>query len=123
MAKKSCFDDALPEVGAGDFDDETDIPNIDQLVLERTVSDPLVQITATISEDHVSFIQCNRASPEESCHCYVDTTDPEFILNALERHIADGGWRKVVQFFQRDGRTISDPVTFRLKFDAVMNEA
>ena len=50
----------------------------------------------------------------------MDTLDPEMILNTLEGKFEQGLLEEVEEFFDKYGRSISDPVKFRMKLDAIV---
>jgi len=127
VGRKSCFDDILGDDGDGDYDDASDTPEVTMVTLTREVKEPIpVKIEATISESHMTKIVCFRTDrggrAAEEVHCYVDSVDPEPILNALEIYIEQGRWSSIFAFFKEQGMVVLDPHVFRMKMDAVMGE-
>jgi len=121
---KSCFDEILGDGSGDDFDPAEDTPEVTMVTLDREVKEPIpVKIEATISESHVTKIVCWRTDrSSEEVHCYIDSADPEPILNALEIYISNGRWSSIVEFFEEQGMVVLDPQIFRMKMDAIMGE-
>jgi len=121
---KSCFADILEDDDRTEYDDASDTKEVVMVTLTREVKEPIpVRIEATISESHMTKIVCYRTDrSKEEVHCYVDSVDPEPILNALEIYISQGRWSSIFAFFKEQGMVVLDPQIFRMKMDAVMGE-
>jgi hypothetical protein len=102
----------------------------DILVLKREVevdgSLRVVVLEAHITKqpdqlDGVTWVKIyEKMMPEKFAHCYIDTIDGELILNAIENYVRQGKGPAVEEFFRKEGRTASNPVTFRMKLDAAL---
>jgi hypothetical protein len=126
MGRRSAFTD-----DEGDFDigelvdeeydaDEDALPST-QIVIRRIVDKPIsIQIEATIGEDSTFIKFWRTIRPESFKFCFLDTLDPDMILDTLEGKFENGLIEGVEDFFDKYGRTISDPVRFRLKLDAIV---
>jgi len=69
----------------------------------------------------ITWIKLYHANfPENYSHCYVDTMNPELILDAMENYVRAGKFAEVENFLQQDGRALGNPVTFRLKLDSAL---
>ena len=112
------------------FDPEEDSLPSDTLVIKRDVEENVsgalfileAHITRHAAQDSgITWIKVYPSTtPEIYSHCYVDTTDPELILDAMENYIQAGRFSEVERFLDADGRAIGNPVTFRLKLDAAL---
>jgi len=126
MAKNRAFRDDdedldLEELADESYDPEEDAMPTVHIVQRRIIEDPIrVEIEATIGEEStfIKFFRLN--NPERFKFCFIDTLDPEMVLNTLETKFNDGLLEEVEDFFEKYGRSISDPVKFRLKLDAVV---
>ncbi len=111
------------------FDPEEDSMPADVLVLGRDVETKdgrVVRLEGHItkqpeSEDGVTWIKMHeKGTPENFTHCFVDTIDAELILDAMENYIRAGKGPRLVTFLKEEGRSIRNPVTFRLKLDTAL---
>lgn len=114
-----------------EYDPEEDAMPSESLVLKRRVeediSGDIVIIEAQITrhddqEDGITFLKLYKEGSEKFSHCYVDTTDPELILDAMENYVRQGKMNDVAHFLSEDGRTISNPTTFRIKLDSTLGQ-
>lgn len=100
----------------------------DILTLKREVECPdgrMVCIEANITkhEDNegitwVKFFE--KLDPKNYSHCYVDTLNPELILNAIENMLRRGKGPELAAFLKEEGRVVLSPVTFRLKLETAL---
>lgn len=111
----------IADLGEEEYDAEEDALPTVQIVIRRVVEKPKhVVIEATIGEESTFIKFYKPAYPEEFKFCFIDTLDPEMVLNTLEGKFSEGLLEEVEDFFDKYGRSISDPVKFRLKLDAVV---
>ena len=120
------FDDEEIEGFTGDEEDEFD-PEDDTLPvlfinLKRHVADPEpIELESSTSETGMSKISFWKSrDPKHVYHCYLDAPDPGMILDTLELRFSEGGFHDVVSFLNDQGRTISDPLIFRLQLDGYL---
>ena len=114
------------------FDPEEDSLPSDTLVIKRDVEENVsgalfileAHITRHAAQDSgITWIKVYPSTtPEIYSHCYVDTTDPELILDAMENYVRQGKMNDVAHFLSEDGRTISNPTTFRIKLDSTLGQ-
>lgn len=72
-------------------------------------------------EDGVTWVKMfEKGCPEKFTHCYIDTIDGELILDAIENYVRQGKGPQVAQFIRDEGKTIRNPVTFRIKLDSAL---
>lgn len=61
-----------------------------------------------------------KATPENFNHCYIDSIDAELILDCIENYVAMGKGPEVAEFLRQDGRSIGDPIAFRIKLETAL---
>jgi len=129
------MDDWYDDDGDEDFDFDEALNDREEYAFEhetirREVKEPMhviveAQICGSVDdsgEDTAhSFIQLWHVLNEKNkLHFFIDTADPEPVLNALEQRLADGEFHAVRNFIKTTGHTVRDPIEFRLKLDAVL---
>ena len=95
---------------------------LELLILHREVQDPMhVKIEAHVQKDG-TFIKFWHVPRGERAfhHMYLDSMEPEPILNALVQRIEEGRFSGLVSFINTVGKAIRDPIEFRLKLDSYM---
>lgn len=125
---KSLFNSEFTDVGEDYFDPDEDSMPSDILVLKRCVNPPsgpgwTIEAHITRSEGDekgVTWIKLYDTNSSNFSHCYVDTMDPELILNAMENYILNGRGVEVEAFLREEGRVAKDPVVFRMKMENVL---
>ena len=111
------------EFDEGDLDDEV---SDKCLIIQRHVKEPVdVTIEAQIGSES-TFISIKRntlatINKPLQAHMFVDTLDPEPILNALESKFEQGGYHVIMNFLKGEGNTIRDPIELRLKLDTMFS--
>lgn len=118
-------------MGEDDFDPEDDALPSDILVLRRKVESATgipwmleAHITKHDDESGVTWIKMfEEYAAANFSHCYVDTIDAELILNCIENYIRIGKGHEVEKFFQENGRTAMNPVTFRMKLETMLGSS
>ena len=104
-----------------DYDPEEDAMPTLHVVIRREIKEPHhVIIEATIGEDSTFIKFWQDSYPERFHYCFLDTLEPDMVLNTLENKFRKGLFYGVEDFFIKYGRDISDEVRFRLKLDAVV---
>ena len=123
MVRERIFDDELEFDDDEDeeFDPEEDAMPISQFVIRREVKKPdHVMIEATIGAES-TFIKFWLAHQDDSFNfCFLDTIEPDMVLNALEQKFEAGLLQEVIAFFDTYGKYLKDPVNFRIKLDAIV---
>lgn len=105
------------------FDAEEDVVPTVQIVRRRVVDEPTrVLIEATISEENTYIKFWEARDPENSAFCFVDTIEPDTILDTLETKFEMGLFDEVAHFFRTKGRTIGDYTQFRIRLDAIVSQ-
>lgn len=131
MGRNSAFSKEFSgELEGEDLDPEDDAMPIEVLVLGRDIeveSDGrTVRLEAHITKhngqaDGVTWVKMfEKGCPEKFTHCYIDTIDGELILDAIENYVRQGKGPKVAQFIREEGKSIRNPVTFRIKLDSAL---
>jgi len=109
------------ELEEPEYDAEEDAMPCVHTVIRRDVELPIpVKIEATVAEDNTYIKFYRPRNPDKFCFCFVDTIDPEMLLTTLENKFSEGLLEEVEDFFAKYGRSISDPVRFRIKLDAIV---
>jgi len=116
----------------GDGDEDDDFSereyHFEQEIIRREVLEPMhliieAQVSAGCTEDEqadlYTFVQFwHVLDPKHRYHFFIDTGEPETVINALERRFSDGQFHAVRNFIKKKGKTIRDPLEFRLQLDA-----
>ena len=121
MEEYSCFDEEPNEMGE-DSEYAEDEYGDTSFIIQREVKNPMhVKIEAQVrsSGTFIKFWHVSRGA--DNFHwCFVETIDPEPLVNAIEQRLNDGMFFPIVQFIKESGRTIRDPVEIRLKMDSAL---
>lgn len=89
----------------------------------REIREPMhVIIEGYITESDMTYISLYHVLNEKAkCYMWIDTREPEVVLNALEEYVREGYFWNILKFIEKEGRSIRDPVELRLKLDIIFN--
>jgi hypothetical protein len=104
------------------------MPSADLVIRKKvTTADGRVSIIeATITKndstpDGITWIKMyEEGDPNNFANFFVDTLNPELILTALENYLAKGKGPEIARFLHEEGKTVRNPVEFRLKLEATL---
>jgi len=79
-----------------------------------------VRIEAHITGEstYITIKRINPGKRQQDISMFVDTIDPEPLVNALETKLEAGLYWAIFQFMSNEGKTIRDPIELRLKLDS-----
>lgn len=130
MARPNLFDDedfADPEEVDGEVEGKASIG-----VFTRRVTDnrngAVIKLEAHITKspednDGVTWIKFYYQDDEQKMgHCFVDTIDPDIILDAIEGYLANGKFSQLLSFLESEARTAADPISFRVLMEDVLGK-
>jgi hypothetical protein len=113
------------DVGEEQYDREEDSMPISHIVLKREIERPIhVKVEAAIGAESTYLKFYAVRTPERVSYCFIDTLEPDAVLDTLEEKFEEGLLHEVEDFFKGRGRNISNPDLFHMKLSAVVgNEA
>lgn len=111
------------------FDPDEDVMPSDTMIIRKEVdtADGRVSVieaqitTNSEAPNGITWIKLyEKAVPDIFLNFYVDTLNPELILNAIENYYAQGKGPEVAKFILSEGKSVRNPVEFRLKLEATL---
>jgi len=78
-------------------------------------------ITKSADNEGITWVKFyEKMDPRNFTHCYIDTMDPELILNCIEDALRNGKGPQLAAFFREEGRVALSPVVFRMKLETAL---
>lgn len=118
---RRAFDEELfgeDEYGEEDTDGSY---HIEQMRITRKVEEPLaLTITAVVTEGISSITIARDDNYRDPFHFFIETMDPEPVVNFLEDKFIAGAYFAVMNYLKTCPKVIRDPIEMRMKLDTLL---